>query len=65
MKFGMSLKYTLGPFVFKFHKIRIGDDVIMTSFKVSSNNCPYLKFYILGTNAQQYNVHLMIKMKVT
>ena len=45
MKFGISLWYTLGRFVFKFHKIRIGDDVIMTSFKFSPNNCPYLKFY--------------------
>ena len=35
MKFGMSLRYTLGLFVFKFHKDRMGDDVIMTSLKFS------------------------------
>ena len=45
MKFSMSLRYTLGRFVFKFHEIRMGYDVIMTSFKFSPNNCPYLKFY--------------------
>ena len=45
MKFGMSPIYTLGRFVYKFHKIRMGDDIIMTSFKFSPNNCPYLEFY--------------------
>ena len=48
MKIGrpMSLcRYTLGRFVFKFHKNRIDDDVIVTSFTFSPNNCPYLKFY--------------------
>ena len=45
IKFRMSLRYTLGRFVFKFHKIRMGDDVTMTSFKFSANNCPYLTFY--------------------
>ena len=72
MKFGLSLWYTFGRFVFKFHKVRMGDDVIMTSFKFSPNNFPYLKFYwiylynfIPGTNTQQHDVHLMIKMKVT
>ena len=45
MKFGMSLRYTFGRFVYKFHKIQMGDDVIMTSFKFSPNNCPYLNFY--------------------
>ena len=51
----------------------MGDDVIMTSFKFSPNNCPYLNQFnsiestnfVLGTNTQQYNVHLMIKAKVT
>ena len=33
MKFGMWLRYTLGRFVFRFHKIWMGDDVIMTSYK--------------------------------
>ena len=45
MKFSMWLSYTLGPFVFQFHKNRMGDDVIMTSIKFSPNNCSYLKFY--------------------
>ena len=45
MKFGRSLWNTIGRFVFKFHKIRMRDDVIMTSFKFSPNNCPYLQFY--------------------
>ena len=45
MKFGMSLRYPLGQFVFKFHKNRMGDDVIVISFRFSLNNCPYLKFY--------------------
>ena len=44
IKFDMSLRsiYTFGRFVFEFNKIQIGDDVIMTSFKFSPNNCPYL-----------------------
>ena len=45
MKFGMSLGYTLGRFVFDCHKNRMGDDVIMTSFMFSTNNCPYLEIY--------------------
>ena len=40
----MSFRYALGRFVYKFHKIQMRDDVIMTSFKFSPNNCPYLKF---------------------
>ena len=71
MKFGMSLRYTLGRFVFKFHKNEIGDDVIVTSFKFSPYNCLYFNSieptnFILGTNTQQHNVHLMMmKIKVT
>ena len=44
IKFDMSLRsiYTFGRYVFEFNKIQIGDDVIMTSFKFSPNNCPYL-----------------------
>ena len=38
MKFDMSLRYTLGRFEFKFNKTRMGDDVIVTSFKFSPNN---------------------------
>ena len=45
IKFGTSLRYTLGQIVFRFHKNRIVDDVIMTSFKFSTNNYLYLKFY--------------------
>ena len=45
MKFSSSLRYALGRFVFEFDKIWMGDDVIVTSFKFSANNCPYLKFY--------------------
>ena len=70
MKFSMSLRYTLDHIVLKFHKNRMGDDIIVTSFKFSPNNCPYLKFYcstnfVLGTTTQQHKVHLNIKMKVT
>ena len=46
LKFGMLLKNALGRFTFKFHEIRTNDDVIVTSFKSSPNNCPYLKFYL-------------------
>ena len=36
MKFVMSLRYTLGRFVFKFNKYRISGDVIMTDINVLS-----------------------------
>ena len=60
----------LGRFVFEFDKIQMGDDVIVTSFKFSANNCPYFKFYeptnfILGTNVQLHRVHLLVRVKVT
>ena len=45
IRFGVSLKYTFGRFVFKFHKYRMGDDVNVTSFKFTTNNCQYLKSY--------------------
>ena len=45
MKFSMSLRYALGRFAFEFHKYRMGDDVIVTYFKFSPNNCPYFKLY--------------------
>ena len=68
MKFSVSLRYTLGRIVFKFHKVRMGDDVIITSFKFTivhiSNSIEHTNF-VLGMNTQQYNVHLIIKMKVT
>ena len=45
MKFGISLKYAFGRFMFESHKNQIDDDVIVTSFKFSPNNSPYLEFY--------------------
>ena len=45
MKLGMMLRYTLGRFMFKLHKNRMDDYVIMTSFKFSPNNSPCLKVY--------------------
>ena len=45
MKFSLLLKYALSRFVFKFHKNQTDDDVFVTSFKFSANNCPYLRFY--------------------
>ena len=70
MKFSLSLTYALGRFVFEFDKIRMGDDVIVTSFKLYPNNCPYFNSieptnFILGTNVQLYKVHLLIRVKVT
>ena len=56
--------YTLGRIVFQFHKIWMGDDVIMTSFKFSSNNCPYVKFHWTD-KLRTWNEYDMIKMKVT
>ena len=45
------------------------DDVIGTSCKFSANNYPFSISmepinFILGTNVQQYKVHIMIKVKV-
>ena len=45
MKFDKSLMYALCRFVFEFHKMRMGDDIIMMSFKSSAYNFPYFKFY--------------------
>ena len=45
IKLGMSI-YALGRFVFDFHKNRMGDAVILTSYKLSPNSCPNLKFYL-------------------
>ena len=59
MKFNRSLRYTLGRFVFKFYKNRMGDDVIMTPFKFSPNNCPYQKFY------WTYKLHTWIQYTTT
>ena len=71
MNFFKSLRYTLGRFVLKYKKNRMDDDVIVTSFKFSPNNCPYISNsfehtnFVLGINTQQHNFHLIIKMKVT
>ena len=43
MNFGKSFRYAFGKFVFEFYKNRRDDDVIVTSFKFSPNNCSYLK----------------------
>ena len=48
----------------------MGDDVIVTLFKFSPNivhmsNSIEPANFVLGTNTQQYNVILMIKMKMT
>ena len=46
MKFGMSIRYALGRFAFEFDKEnRLGNDVIVTSFDISPNNCMYLNFF--------------------
>ena len=45
MKFYEPLTYVLGKFAFEFHKNRIGDEVIVTSFKFTQTNYHYLKFY--------------------
>ena len=70
IKFILSLWYALGIFMFEFDKIWMGDDVIVTSFKFSVNNCPYSNSieptnFILGINVQLHKVHLLIWVKVT
>ena len=72
MKFNLSLRYAHGRFVFEFDKVRMDDDVIVTSFNFSANNCPHNisnsiepTNFILGTNVQLHKVHLLIKVKVT
>ena len=43
----------------------------MTSYNFSTNNCPYISNsikptnFILGTNTQQHNIHLMMKVTLT
>ena len=78
MKFGILLRNALGRYVFRFHKNRMGDEVIVTSFNIYLNYCPYFlqsivyisdsiehTNLILVTNTQHHDIHLMIKMKVT
>ena len=70
MTFGMSLRYTRDQFVFKFHKNRMSDDVIMTSSMflqtiVNISNSMEPTNLVLGTNTQHHYFRLIIKMKVT
>ena len=66
----MSLRYALGSFVFEFDKIRMGDDVIVTSLSFQHtifhilNSIEPINF-ILGTDVQIHKVHLLIRVKVT
>ena len=65
----MSLRYALGRLVFKFHENRISDDVIVTSKFLET--IVYISIsieptnFVLETNTQKYNFHLIIKMKAT
>ena len=70
MKFNLSLRYALGRFVFEFDKVRLDDDVIVTSFKflqttVHISNSIEPTNFILGTNVQLHKVHLLIRVKMT
>ena len=69
MKFILSLRYALGRFVFECDKIRIGDDVIVTSLSflqaiVNVSKSIELTNFILGTNVQLHKV-LLIRVKMT
>ena len=66
----MSLRYTPGRFVFNFIKLEREMtslwrhlSFLQTIVHISNSIKP--TNFVLGTNTQQYNVHLMIKMKVT
>ena len=71
MKFDMSLRYAIGRLISKFEKNVKW--VIMSLWRHSSfqqtivhiSNSIAPTNFILGTNIQQYEVHLMIKVKVT
>ena len=73
MKFGKPLRYALGKFLFQFHKLLTGDDVIVTSFIFSTfhqtiayiSNSIELTNFILGTNIQQHKVHLIVRVQMT
>ena len=65
----MPFKYALGKFAFEFHENRMGEDAIVTSLMFTPNNCPYFNStehadFIIGSNIQQYKVHLMIKSEI-
>ena len=69
MKFNLLLRYALGRFVFEFYKIRMDDDVIVTSFNflqtiVHILNSSEPTNFILDTNVQLNKVHLLIEVKV-
>ena len=70
MKFSMSLRYTLGRLFLNFIKVewvmtslwrhlRLLQAIVHISSSVEPTN------FVLGTNAQQHNVHSMIKMRFT
>ena len=69
IKFGMSLRYVLGRVVFELYKsnglcrccdvLSYHHTIIHTLNSIEPTN------FILGTNIQQHEVHLMIKVKVT
>ena len=65
MKFILSLRYALGINMFEFEKIRMGDDVIVTSLSflqtiVHISNSIEPTNFILGINVQLHKVHLLI-----
>ena len=49
----------LVDFVFEFDKIKMGDDVSVTSFKFPANNCLYFKCYLT------YKLHTWYQCKTT
>ena len=57
------------PFVVAFHKNQMGDDVMVTSFRFFPYQCSFFsnstEHFVFGTNIQQHNVHLLIKVQVT
>ena len=60
MNFSLSLRYALGIFVFEFYKIRMDDDVIVTSFNFLQTIVHILissepTNFIFGTNVQLHN----------
>ena len=70
MKFGLSLRYVFGRFVFESHKNQMDDDIIVTTSSflhtiVHISIAIELTNFILGNNIQQHKVHLMIEVKVT
>ena len=42
----LDMPLKIDRFVFELYKIWVGDDVIVTSFKFSANNCPYFQILL-------------------